>query len=127
MHDEIYAQLLLDAAKHPANYGDLSSATIHGEQVNSSCGDHLHVALQIDDATVITQVKWHGEGCVISKAHMSALSELLIGQKLAQVMQLTKQDMLQLFGFNENLAPGREKCLMIGLVTVQKMIARYLE
>lgn len=127
MHDEIYAQLLLDAAKHPANYGDLSSATLQGEQVNASCGDHLHVALQIDDATVITQVKWHGEGCVISKAHMSALSELLIGQKLTQVMQLTKQDMLQLFGFNENLAPGREKCLMIGLVTVQKMIARYLE
>ena len=82
MQDEIYAQLLLDAAKHPANYGDLPSATLRGEQVNASCGDHLQVALQIDDTRVITEVKWHGEGCVISKAHMSALSEQLIGKKI---------------------------------------------
>jgi len=125
--DEIYAQLLLDAAKHPANYGELPTATLRGEQVNASCGDHLQVALEVDDSAVITQVRWQGEGCVISRAHMSSLSEMLIGKQLSEVMKLTKQDMLALLGFDEGLAPGREKCLMIGLVTVQKMIAKQLE
>lgn len=121
MIDEIYAQLLLDAAKNPANYGDLPNATWRGDHVNASCGDHVYVALEVDNE-VITHVRWHGEGCVISRAHMSALSELLIGKTVTQAKQLTKQDMLQLFGFDENLAPGREKCLMIGLVTVQKIL-----
>ncbi len=125
--DEIYAQLLLDAAKHPANYGELPTPTVTGEQFNASCGDHMQVAMQIDEEGVINLVKWQGEGCVISRAHMSALSELLVGKHMSQAMQLGKQDMLQLFGFNEGLTPGREKCLMIGLVTVQKMIAKHLE
>lgn len=125
MH-EIYAQLLLDAAKYPANYGELHDASIRISQHNASCGDKLSVALQIDVNHTITAIRWQGEGCVISRAHMSALSELLPGMNSNDVLQMNKTAMLDLFGFDETLAPGREKCLMIGLVTVQKAITAFL-
>lgn len=123
---EMYAELLLETAKHPAHAGVIDRADLHGESFNSSCGDQIAVTAKTD-GTLITDLKWQGTGCIISRAHMDALAEKVIGSSLISISQLTKSDMLQLFGFDETMAPGREKCLLIGLKALQQASEKYLE
>jgi nitrogen fixation NifU-like protein len=115
---DIYAELLLESAKHPEHYKLLDDFTATAEGFNASCGDKIQVTLKVTNE-IITDVGWIGQGCVISRAHMSVLSELMIGKKISEILKMEKKDLLQFFGFDETLSPGRDKCLLIGLNTVK--------
>lgn len=121
---ELYAELLLEAAKHPTHYGLISQANMSGGSLNASCGDQISLTGKIDN-DILTELKWQGNGCIISRAHMDGLAQRAIGQNINQIARFTKSDMLQLFGFDDTIAPGREKCLMIGLVALQEAISTY--
>ena len=77
---DLYQQVIVDHHKHPRNYGRLDGASHEAEGYNPLCGDRLHVYLMLDDAGRISDVRFEGEGCAISVASASLMTEVLKGK-----------------------------------------------
>lgn len=119
--DTLFQESLIEAARSPKHYGRLTRPTVSAAEVNASCGDVISVDLKLDSVGKIEAVGWVGEGCVISRAAMSELSERLIGTSRDEVVAMGIEDMESLLGIGE-ISPGRRKCLLIGLAAVQRAL-----
>ncbi|MCB0878387.1 MAG: SUF system NifU family Fe-S cluster assembly protein [Thermoleophilia bacterium] len=117
MSDDLYREYILEHYRNPQNYGTLEAPTFEAEGQNPLCGDELHVQVQVDDDDRITAVKFTGQGCAISQAAMSILSDELIGKTFAEVEQMNRDDIVELLGIE--LTPVRLKCALLGLVVVK--------
>ena len=119
---DLYQDIIIDEAKHPAHFGELKSADKTSTQYNASCGDVVSVFIKLsEDKTTLTKINWTGEGCTISIAAMSLLTRTLEGKKVAQILKLGQAELLELLHLDD-IAPGRIKCLNIGLKTIQKAL-----
>jgi nitrogen fixation NifU-like protein len=76
---ELYQQVILDHNKSPRNFRQMENATQHAEGYNPLCGDHVDVYLLIEDG-IIKDVSFKGEGCAISKASASLMTQILKGK-----------------------------------------------
>ena len=115
--DDLYREYILEHYRNPQNYGSLDDATFEAEGQNPLCGDELHVQVKVDDEDRITAVKFTGQGCAISQASMSILSDELIGKTFDEVAKLNREDIVELLGIE--LTPVRLKCALLGLVVVK--------
>lgn len=123
--DDIYHELIIDAAQHPHHYGEMVEADVMTRQLNPACGDDVTVYLRLnDDQTAIADVLWQGQGCIVSRASMSLLSDRLVGMSLGAVSRLSKTDLEEMLGFVDGVAPGREKCMLLGLTAVNKALKK---
>ncbi|MCL1872297.1 MAG: SUF system NifU family Fe-S cluster assembly protein [Promicromonosporaceae bacterium] len=89
--DQMYQQVILDHAKNPHGRGlvDAPAGDAVGEshQVNPTCGDEVTLRVAVADGT-IDGVSWEGQGCSISQASTSVMTELVTGRTLAEVAEL---------------------------------------
>jgi nitrogen fixation NifU-like protein len=109
---DLYADNILDHFRDPRNTGALKKATVDHEELNHACGDSLHLWLLLDGGKV-TKVGWEGEGCAISQASMSILSEELEGKSEDEILKLTKDDIYEMLGVP--IGPRRFKCALMSL------------
>ncbi len=116
---DIYRELILDHFKNPRNSGKLEPADNHGRLENTLCGDVTEFFLKFDGDKV-SEVKWSGEGCALSQASASILSDMLVGKTKADLAKMNEHDILQVVG--EHINPSRKKCATLGLETVQQAI-----
>ncbi len=79
---ELYQQVILDHNKKPRNFCKLEGATHHAEGFNPVCGDHLHVYMVVSSEGIIEKVSFEGDGCAISRASASMMTEALVGAKI---------------------------------------------
>ncbi|MHA7132724.1 Fe-S cluster assembly sulfur transfer protein SufU [Oerskovia turbata] len=90
--EQMYQQVILDHAKSPHGRGFVAVADghVHGEshQVNPTCGDEVTMRVEFDTADpaapTISRVSWEGQGCSISQASLSVLTDLVTGAPVAQ-------------------------------------------
>jgi nitrogen fixation NifU-like protein len=86
---ELYQQTILEHNKHPRNFFELDPCSHHAEGFNPLCGDHFWVYLNVDAASgEVLSASFKGEGCAISKASASMMTEKikgLNGQQLRKV------------------------------------------
>lgn len=122
MSQDLYHQVILEELKHPQNKQVLENADVVIHETNSSCGDDITVFLNFDDSKKIKEVGWTGNGCAISQAAMSLLSEKIIGMNADDVLKLTQSDLEALLGLEQPIAYGRTKCLLLGLQAVQRAV-----
>ena len=115
--DDLYRELILEHYRNPQNYGTLEAPTFEADGQNPLCGDELHVQVAVDDDDRITDVRFTGQGCAISQASMSILSDEIIGKPLAEVAAMNREDIVELLGIE--LTPVRLKCALLGLVVVK--------
>ncbi len=92
----------------------------HREE-NISCGDDLTIDLKINDG-IIKDIKWRGEGCAISQAAMSLLSEDLIGMTVSDAEALKPDAIYALLGVP--IGPRRFKCALLSLHTLLNTLRR---
>jgi len=118
---DIYAQNIIDHYHAPHNCGRLTDPKLSSEQVNRSCGDQITVDLKIEDDK-IKDLKFEANGCAISVASMSLLSDYLLNKNTAEVLALKYQDVLNILGVP--VAERRYKCVLLGLLTVQNIILK---
>ena len=85
--DQLYQQLILDHAKHPHAKGLDEGAAAESHQVNPTCGDEVTLRVHLGDGT-LERVSWDGQGCSISQASISVMSELVEGASLGTVAEL---------------------------------------
>ena len=80
---DLYQSVILDHYKTPRNYGSLDGATGSADGVNPLCGDHVTVHVRVDGDTV-AGVGFEGNGCAISKASASLMTEIVEGRSVAE-------------------------------------------
>ena len=83
---ELYQELILDHSKRPRNVGTLEG-DLHADGHNPLCGDRLTVYLDVQDG-VVRDVRFRGEGCAISTASASLMTEAVRGRTAAEVRAL---------------------------------------
>lgn len=87
---ELYQSLILDHNRNPRNFGRLGEPTHHGAGHNPLCGDRVEVYLRIVDDRV-AEVSFEGDGCAISTASASLMTEALLGKPLAQAQAVFQE------------------------------------
>lgn len=108
----IYQEELLDHYENPSNYGTLPNPDVSHEEDNPLCGDRIRIDLIIEN-DIIKEVRFSGHGCTISLATASMLTEEIAGKPLAEVKQLSRDDILEMIGIP--LGPVRLKCALLPL------------
>ena len=88
---ELYQQLILDHNKNPRNFGVMKTASHKAEGFNPVCGDHYHVFADVGADGVITEVKFDGTGCAISKASASLMTQAIKGKTVAEAKAIFEQ------------------------------------
>ncbi len=111
--DDLYRELILDHYREPRNKGSLDPADISYTEDNPLCGDRIHLYLRVNGDKRVTEVAWDGEGCAISMASASMLSEEIKGKTLDELRLLGKDDILEMMGIE--LGPVRLKCALLSL------------
>ena len=84
---ELYQSVILDHNKQPRNFGELPDANGRAEGHNPLCGDHLSVAVKIEDGSLLA-IAFEGDGCAISTASASLMSEAVKGLPVSEVRGL---------------------------------------
>lgn len=116
---DLYSEIILDYYKHPRNKGTLSDATNSATENNPLCGDSIHIDLKIEN-NIVKEIKFSGQGCAISQAAVSMLTEQLIGKSVQKVQALSNEEITEMLGIP--ISPGRMKCALLGLQTVKKAL-----
>lgn len=131
---DLYRENLLDHYKNPRNFGKPSWAgDFMFEEINPSCGDKIGVAVKVNPSTSlrasskqeIGDIRFWGEGCIVSVAAMSMLTEEVKKRKrLENILGITKENVLELLGGKESIPPARYSCALLGFEALQKVLAR---
>lgn len=111
--DDLYREIILDHYRNPRNKGSLEHPTHTFQDDNPLCGDRIRIDLKVNGAGVIEQVRFDGEGCAISQASASMLTEMVLGKSLEEAKAINKQDILDALGIP--LGPVRMKCALLSL------------
>ena len=86
--NDLYQEIILDHGKSPRNQRMVEGSTHQAYGNNPMCGDKLALFLRINGQNVVEDVGFTGEGCAISTASASLLTEVLVGKTQAQAMEL---------------------------------------
>ena len=116
---EIYKENIIDHYKHPRNKKELENATHKENGINPMCGDHITIYLIIKD-NKIEEITFTGDGCAISQASVSLLTDELVGKDLDFAKKITDQNVYDLLGIP--ISHTRTKCALLSIKTVQKAI-----
>ena len=81
---DLYQEVILDPNRSPRNFGPLEGADLKADGHNPLCGDKISIAVKVEDG-VLTDVRFEGSGCAISKASASLMTEGVKGKSLDEV------------------------------------------
>ncbi|MFZ9889531.1 MAG: Fe-S cluster assembly sulfur transfer protein SufU [Myxococcota bacterium] len=86
--NELYQEMILDHKKRPRNFRALEGdGTCHADGHNPLCGDRITVFLEVEDDTV-KEVAFQGNGCAISTASASMMTEAVKGRSIVDAHRL---------------------------------------
>jgi nitrogen fixation NifU-like protein len=111
---------ILDHYESPRHYGALQDATVVQKGGNPGCGDIVTFYLKLDGDGRIEGISFEGEGCTISMAASSMVTEMFTGKTLAEVESTPSDVILEMLG--RELAATRPKCATLGLDTTKKAV-----
>lgn len=86
--DDLYQAVILQHNRRPHNYGPLEPHDVAHQGSNPTCGDELTLYLRLNGST-IAEAAFVGEGCAISRASASLMTDALTGLDLAAAAALT--------------------------------------
>lgn len=121
--DDLYQALILDHYRKPRNRGKIEGATRSVELFNPLCGDEIAVDLKLD-GDKLSDVKFHGQGCSISQASASMMTELLKGKSSSAAADLVKLFKSMLRGETTVDAAGEKIGDLVALGGVTQFPAR---
>jgi len=111
----MYTENILDLFKNPKNKGTLENPTHENSRNNPLCGDEITIQLVVEEDK-IKEVKFSGQGCAISQASASMLTDKIKEMAIQDVKSLNKDDILEMLHIH--ISPGRLKCALLSLDTV---------
>ncbi|MDC0437703.1 SUF system NifU family Fe-S cluster assembly protein [Pelagibacteraceae bacterium] len=87
---ELYQEIILDHGKNPRNKGKCEGYTNDAKAHNPLCGDKIHIYLKLNNEKKIENLSFEGEGCAISLASASILTELTKGKDISFIKKISE-------------------------------------
>ena len=113
MSSDMYREQIIDLYENPMNFGTLDPHDFSYEEDNPLCGDVIRIDVKMDDDGKVANITWDGDGCAISQASASLLTEEVKGMTLDELKQFESQRLLDLLGIPLSMA--RVKCALLSL------------
>ena len=85
---ELYQDIILEHGKSPRNLGKCEGYNHNAKGYNPLCGDKVHVYLKLDNKKKVEGLSFEGEGCAISLASASIMTELVKGKSFNQTKDI---------------------------------------
>lgn len=118
--EELYKEIILRHYKSPHNYGSLESANLRIMGDNPSCGDQIELQVQTDGQH-ITDLRFRGQGCAISQASASLMTDLVKGKTWQEALELNSKFKSMIL---DGAPPAPELGDLAALSGVHKLAAR---
>jgi nitrogen fixation protein NifU and related proteins len=134
---DLFQDIILEHYKRPRNKGPIEDATAHVHMSNPTCGDEVYLFLRVEDG-VIQDVGFEGEGCSISQASISMMTQILKGQPVDDGLRLAERFTAMMHGNPEaakdkelrdaralagvSKFPTRVKCALLGWNAYEKAV-----
>jgi nitrogen fixation NifU-like protein len=124
---DLYRDLILDHYRNPRNFGHLDKPDVAVEDHNVSCGDRMVMEIKfkvksLKSKAAIEDIRFSGEGCAISQASASMLTEKAKTLAAEKILVLTLEDIVEMLG--TTLTPSRVKCALLPLEVLQKAMIK---
>jgi len=107
---DLYQAAILDHYKQPRHHGQLVKPTNQGRAVNTLCGDQICLEFKQVNGRV-AQVAWSGEGCVLTQAAASMLTEYIKGKTITELKKIDQLSIIKLIGIQPG--PNRLECALL--------------
>ncbi|ADJ44628.1 nitrogen fixation protein NifU [Amycolatopsis mediterranei S699] len=138
--ESMYQEIILDHYKHPHGRGLREEFDAESFQVNPTCGDEVTLRVKLDDGKV-ADVSYDGQGCSISQASTSVMTDLVVGHTVEEAFTTMDAfvELMQGKGkvepdedvLEDGVAfagvakyPARVKCALLGWMAFKDAVAR---
>lgn len=118
--EEIYKEIILDLYRNPLNKKALLDYDVKQKELNPTCGDEIEIFIKFSKDGTIENIGYQGQGCAISQAAVSLLTEKVKGKTKEEIKNMTEKDILNLLQIP--ISHTRIKCATLGIKTLQKCI-----
>lgn len=116
--------MILDHYESPRNRGKVDHATVTQSGGNPDCGDVVTMYVTLDaEGERIGDVHFEGEGCTISQAGASLITEQMVGKTLREVEDMPYDAIVDMLG--RDVVATRLRCATLGLSTVKAAVKKY--
>ena len=106
--DALYQEIILDHYRNPHHKGLREPYEAEVHHVNPTCGDEITLRVHLsEDGTTVEDVSYDAEGCSISQAAASVMTDLVIGRPVAEAMT-THESFLELMQGRGNVEADEE-------------------
>ena len=115
---ELYQEIILDHGKNPRNLGKFENFNKDAKGHNPLCGDKVHLFLKLDENKNVNDISFEGEGCAISMASASIMTDLMKGKSEKEAKEIIEKflDMIkEKDDINTNLLEEDEKTKLMSL------------
>ncbi len=115
---ELYQEIILDHGKNPRNLGKFENFNKDAKGHNPLCGDKVHLFLKLDENKNVNDISFEGEGCAISMASASIMTDLMKGKSEKEAKEIIEKflDMIkEKDDINTNLLEDDEKTKLMSL------------
>ncbi len=120
---ELYQEIILDHGKNPRNLRKTTNFNKDAKGHNPLCGDKVHVYLKLDEDKKVQDISFEGQGCAISMASASIMTDLVKGKEEHEVKEIVK-DFLEMIKekdqLNNKILEENEKTKLMCLSGVKK-------
>ena len=123
MDRQAYVENIVDHYEHPRNKGRLDDADVQLGGGNPGCGDLITVYVKVGDGDRVEAVSFEGEGCTISQAGGSIVTDLAKGLTLAEIKDLGLEAITEEMG--EEIVRSRVRCATLALGTLQAAVDQF--
>ena len=120
---ELYQEIILDHGKNPRNLRKAENFNKDAKGHNPLCGDKVHIYLKLDENKKVQDISFEGQGCAISMASASIMTDLVKGKDEHEVKEIV-EDFLEMIKekdyLNNNILEENEKTKLMCLSGVKK-------
>ncbi len=140
--ESLYQEIILDHYRHPRHRGLREPFDAEVHHVNPTCGDEVTLRVKLADGR-IADLSWVGDGCSISQASTSVMSDLVVGESISDALELSDRflELMQARGadpltedeaesLDDAIAfagvskyPARVKCALLGWMAMKGAVA----
>ncbi|HTK09846.1 MAG TPA: iron-sulfur cluster assembly scaffold protein [Ktedonobacteraceae bacterium] len=114
---------LLDHYENPRNFGPLEGSDITMSGGNPGCADMITMHVRFGQDGKAEMVNWEGEGCTISRAAASYVSEMVSGMSAEEIEAMSFEDLIEELG--RELVMTRPTCATLALGTLKRGVHEY--
>ena len=120
---ELYQEIILDHGKNPRNLRRTENFNKDAKGYNPLCGDKVHIYLKLDEQKKVQDISFEGQGCAISMASASIMTDLVKGKEEHEVKEIV-EDFLEMIKekdhLNNKILEDNEKTKLMSLSGVKK-------